>query len=185
MNNIVLFGDSITAGVINGYPSPIFSRMISKAVTPYEVINRGIPGDSTRPALSRVQDDVIVSRPKAVVIFFGTNDCKDEQTDIPQFKQNLSQMIAEIGTEKCILITPGITGPSRQEKRPLDKMKQYAQAVIEVGQKNQVPVLDWYGIASHYQPKKLLQSDDIHYTKFAYELLAKNLIPLIKQKLNL
>ena len=77
MTNLVLFGDSITAGMTDGYPSPIFSNEIRKYFPNIEILNRGVPGDRTDLALSRIQADVIQSSPDIVTIFFGTNDVTD------------------------------------------------------------------------------------------------------------
>ena len=110
MTNLVLFGDSITAGMTDGYPSPILSNEIRKYFPNIAILNRGVPGDRTDLALSRIQADVLQSSPDIVTIFFGTNDVTDEGPDYQTFISNIKEMVTLIGIKKCILITPGIFG---------------------------------------------------------------------------
>jgi len=63
-NAVVFLGDSITQGWQN--LADFFPGM--------KVANRGISGDVTRGVLYRMQDDVILLKPKAVVLLIGTND---------------------------------------------------------------------------------------------------------------
>src|SRR5699024_4207925 len=118
MTNLVLFGDSITAGITDGYPSPILSNEIRKYFPNIAILNRGVPGDRTDLALSRIQADVIQSSPDIVTIFFGTNDVTDEGPDYQTFISNIKEMVTLIAIKKCILITPGITGPNLQNFDP-------------------------------------------------------------------
>ena len=55
MTKVVLFGDSLTAGVIDGHPSPIFTRLLEDKFPDVEFINRGLPGDQTRNACKRLR----------------------------------------------------------------------------------------------------------------------------------
>ena len=185
MHNIVLFGDSITAGVINGFPSPLFSRMIRDALGTYEIINRGGIGDQARTALTRLQTDVLSANPQVVVIFFGTNDCADPNTSPKDFQAALQTMIDKIGRQRCVLVTPGITSRDAQQATPLFvTMNQYVQVVLKVGQANKIPTLNWQQVCQQYSSDKLLQTDGIHYSKDAYRLLTNHLLPLIKTQLN-
>ncbi|GBG95032.1 esterase [Ligilactobacillus salitolerans] len=182
---IVLFGDSITAGATHGHPTPVFSDKLRQALAPVavELINRGVLGDNTEGGLARIVPDVLEHKPDIVVIFFGTNDVQVPGMTKEHYQANLTSMIQQIGAEKCILITPGITGPSRQEHRPLDLLKQYAQATVKTAEEQQVPVVDWFQEASRHEASTILQRDDLHYRPVAYDLLLEKLVPLVLQKL--
>ena len=91
-------------------------------------------------------------------------------------------MITLIGTQKCILITPGITGPSLQVFYPNQKLSQYAQGIVALAEELNVACYDWHNVATEYEASELLQADDIHYSKKAYELLVQGLAPLIETK---
>ena len=45
-----------------------------------------------------------------------------------------------------------------------------------------VTYYDWHSVATEYEASELLQADDIHYSKKAYELLVQGLAPLIEDK---
>lgn len=166
----------------DGYPSPIFSNEIRKYFPNIEILNRGVPGDRTDLALSRVQADVLQSNPDIVTIFFGTNDVTAEGPNYQTFIANIKEMITLIGTQKCILITPGVTGPSLQDFYPNQKLSQYAQGLVTLAEELNVTCYDWHSVATEYEASELLQSDDIHYSKKAYELLVQGLVPLIEVK---
>ena len=182
MTNLVLFGDSITAGMTDGYPSPILSNEIRKYFPNIEILNRGVPGDRTDLAISRIQADVIQSSPDIVTIFFGTNDVTDEGPDYQTFIANIKEMVTLIGTQKCILITPGITGTSLQTLYPNQKLSQYAQGIVALAEELNITYYNWHSVATKYEASALLQTDDIHYSKKAYELLVQGLVPLIEAK---
>ncbi|URI12699.1 GDSL-type esterase/lipase family protein [Ligilactobacillus salivarius] len=182
MTNLVLFGDSITAGMTDGYPSPIFSNEIRKYFPNIEILNRGVPGDRTDLALSRIQADVLQSSPDIVTIFFGTNDVTDKGPDYQTFISNIKEMVTLIGIKKCILITPGITGTSLQTLYPNQKLSQYAQGIVALAEELNITYYDWHSVATKYETSTLLQTDDIHYSKKAYELLVQGLVPLIEAK---
>lgn len=133
-------------------------------------------------ALSRIQADVIQSSPDIVTIFFGTNDVTDEGPDYQTFISNIKEMVTLIGIKKCILITPGITGTSLQTLYPNQKLSQYAQGIVALAKELNVTYYDWHSVATEYEASELLQADDIHYSKKAYELLVQGLAPLIEDK---
>lgn len=182
MTNLVLFGDSITAGMTDGYSSPIFSNEIRKYFPNIEILNRGVPGDRTDLALSRIQADVLQSNPDIVTIFFGTNDVTDGGPDYQTFIANIKEIVTLIGIKKCILITPGITGTSLQTLYPNQKLSQYAQGIVALAEELNITYYDWHSVATKYEASTLLQTDDIHYSKKAYELLVQGLVPLIEAK---
>jgi len=84
---IIAFGDSITFGIgsTNGqdYVSELEDRL------DVSIINAGVPGDTTRDALARLDDDVLSEDPSAVIVFLGGND------EIRRFYDRLSTNLAD------------------------------------------------------------------------------------------
>ncbi len=185
MQRIILFGDSITAGATHGFPTKIFTDKIAQAIAPQnvELINRGVLGDNTVGGLGRMKTDVLQKKPDIVVIFFGTNDVELPQMTLKKYQQNLATMLTKIGPQKCILVTPGITGPTRQGHRPNKLLYQYAKATKETAQKYGALCVDWFAQAIRHPASEILQADDLHYGPKAYDLLVKELKPLLLQKL--
>ncbi len=68
---VVFLGDSITQEWGDALPA---------AFPGVKIANRGISGDTTRGVLFRLQDDVLVLKPKAVVVLIGTNDLEEHAT---------------------------------------------------------------------------------------------------------
>src|SRR5699024_5017826 len=165
MTNLVLFGDSITAGITDGYPCPILSNEVRKYFPNIEILNRSVPEDRTDLALSHIQSDVIQSSPDILIIFFGAYDVSDSVPDYQTFIANIKEMVTLIGTQKCILITPGITGTSLQTLYPNQKLSQYAQGIVALAEELNVACYDWHSVATEYEASELLQADDIHYSK--------------------
>ena len=68
---VVFLGDSITQEWGDALPA---------AFPGVKTANRGISGDTTRGVLIRLHDDVLVLKPKAVVVLIGTNDLEEHAT---------------------------------------------------------------------------------------------------------
>jgi lysophospholipase L1-like esterase len=103
---VVHFGDSITYGQ-HLDPAVRWTSLVQRRLTPglppgvaLEVVNAGVPGDTTRIALERFPADIQKTRPDVVTIQFGMNDCNCWQTDaglprvsLEAYQANLREMI--------------------------------------------------------------------------------------------
>lgn len=105
---IICFGDSLTfgTGASRGmdYPSQL-SKMIGR-----EVINKGIPGDTTSTALRRLKRDVLSINPDIVLITLGGNDLKNGISKRRAFG-NLKQIIQAIQKQGAKVIIGGLKFP--------------------------------------------------------------------------
>lgn len=103
---IVFIGNSI----VNGFPyqrGASFAGII-ETETEFEVINRGINGQTSGEVLARFDSDVISQRPDAVFILTGTNDFIYGQTVPEQVFDNLREMkkLADSAGIKAVFLTP-------------------------------------------------------------------------------
>lgn len=185
MHKLILFGDSITAGATHGYPTAVFTNKIRQTLSDQalKIINRGVLGDDSNGALQRLGTDVLANNPDLVVIFFGTNDVQVPGLTERKFAENLISMVQQIGPDKCLLVTPGIVGPSRLDHRPLAKLQTYAKVVLKIATDYQLPAVNWYATARQHDSAELLQTDGLHYAPYAYDLLLEQLAPLLREKL--
>jgi lysophospholipase L1-like esterase len=105
---IICFGDSLTfgTGASNGmdYPSQL-SKMIGR-----EVINRGMPGDTTSTALRRLKRDVLSIDPDIVLITLGGNDLKNGVSKRIAFG-NLMKIVQTIQKQGAKVIIGGLKFP--------------------------------------------------------------------------
>ncbi len=102
---IVAFGDSITAGGNATRPDLIFwQRWADQLQREYPgakitAVNGATGGDTTAMGLGRLQTKVLDQKPDLVLIGFGMNDNNIGSVPVPEFKQNLKEMIARIRSQ--------------------------------------------------------------------------------------
>lgn len=68
---IVAFGDSLTYGTGSTKSGGFVTLLSEKSGMP--IVNMGVPGDTTRDALLRL-DSVLAGKPDVVIVLFGGND---------------------------------------------------------------------------------------------------------------
>ncbi|KAJ4986428.1 GDSL-like Lipase/Acylhydrolase [Stagonosporopsis vannaccii] len=162
-----LFGDSITQDSFNQERGFGFSAALqADYIRRLDVVNRGFSGYNTRQALS-VLPSLIPSPEQAKIrfltVFFGANDASlpdapnKQHIPLDEYKANLEKIIThpQIVAHKprIILIAPPpinehLWWPRDQEKgygavtRTAAATKQYADAVVELGTKLNLPVVN-------------------------------------------
>lgn len=111
---VVFLGDSITQGWDG----------LGAAFPGVKVANRGINGDTTRGVLLRLQDDVVVLNPTAVVLLIGTNDLEEGATP-ETIAGNLKLILAglERHNPRMPVILCQVFPSSATMKRPADQIK--------------------------------------------------------------
>lgn len=129
---VILFGDSITYHW-NGDALP--------APASLELVNRGIPGQTSTQMLLRFEDDVVYLRPAAVVMLAGTNDLRVYAGDpqdvsaqmVEQILRNVTAM-ADIADARRIRVVLGAVPPVQDD--PL-KIARQLPAIIEANRRLQ------------------------------------------------
>jgi lysophospholipase L1-like esterase len=105
--NIICFGDSLTAGVGaeagQDYPAHL-AWMLGR-----EVINLGLPGDTTASALARL-DQVLSRQPRIVLLTLGGNDIRQGVPQAAAFA-NLEEIVRRIQAEGALVVIGGIDIP--------------------------------------------------------------------------
>jgi lysophospholipase L1-like esterase len=206
-----------------------------------DIINRGFSGYNTSQALKvlpKVMPSPQQARVRFMMIFFGANDARlpdtpggpDQHVPVEEYKANLMNIV----THACIKAHKGVrivlvTPPPVDERKLVeaDQAKypgmglvlrrtakitaRYAEAVRELGDELEVPVLDIWSVmvrcaatrarctgnadgmvgneslpGSHDAPSNpILQGllhDGLHFSQSAYKLLFEELITLIQRK---
>ncbi len=90
---LVCFGDSITAGY-GVTPDQAFPALIGEQLG-MPVINAGVVGDTTADAILRLERDVLVHNPRAVLVEFGGNDFRKKMDKAETFR-NLNRIVGGI-----------------------------------------------------------------------------------------
>ena len=104
MKKIVLFGDSLLAGVMNGETSDILDKYILDELTEmgfpgYSLVKLGKRGETSSDGLARVSE-AVDAEGDFVVISFGTNDSLKQVTSIQTFIQRETMSVNSSSPKK-------------------------------------------------------------------------------------
>ncbi|HNW96714.1 MAG TPA: GDSL-type esterase/lipase family protein [Candidatus Paceibacterota bacterium] len=106
---VVVFGDSLTAGVGASNASDSYGAYLAQSLG-ITVVNKGVGGDTTLRALERLQSDVLdlSPRPEIAIVLLGGNDLLD---GIPQTEteKNLNTIIEKIQAKGIKVILLGLS----------------------------------------------------------------------------
>ena len=188
---VVCLGDSITHA---GYPAELENML------PVRVINAGVPGNTSRQGLARLDRDVLSHKPAAVVVLFGTNDDREDapriHVPIDEYERNLETIIARcnaVGAKVVLGTIPPIDPKpyfTRHDKVKFDAaggfeklVEQYRAAALRVGKSHNVPVLDLNRLLANERGWR--KEDGVHPTAEGNRLLAKLFSGPLKKVLEL
>ncbi len=168
-STLVCFGDSLTAGIGakdgRGYPDYL------KNYIDIEIINSGVPGDTTSQARKRFERDVMDYDPDIVIIELGANDyfggISSEKT-----KVDLEYMVDELLNNGTIVFIAKFFPEKSIVSfiKPSDK-KRYDKMYKELSSKENVFLIEdiWKDVWS--RPKYM--SDRVHPNEIGYEIMAE------------
>jgi lysophospholipase L1-like esterase len=174
---VVFMGDSITEawmhnGEENGAPGPAFFPG-----KPY--VNRGISGQTTPQMLVRFRQDVVALKPKAVVIFAGTNDVAGNTGEMTAqaTEDNISSMadIAHSNGIKVVLcsILPAFDFPWRRGREPGPKIVALNTWIKGYAAEHGYVYVDFYSamVDSRGGLPPNLSKDGVHPLKAGYDIM--------------
>lgn len=181
---IVALGDSLTYGWMTsqGYLDFLKIHILKKYKgAKFEIINKGIPGDTANDGLRRVENDVTKISPDLVLVQFALNDAYTGYSP-DDFKKKFESIILKIkekNTPEIALLTSVNLLNSEENKFA----ELYYDKIHECGEKYNLPVVDVNGywkekISSGIKHSQLVQSDGIHPTEKGYELMAEAVFQL-------
>lgn len=182
-NQTVLLGDSIT-DFFNWYELFYdFSKSSGQAV-----YNRGISGDTTDRLLERLQENVLNIKPKNIVLLIGTNDI-GRGLPLSASIENLENIIKS-AKEYCPDVNFIVEAVypinenmrDRFEKRSNKKINEMNKEFIKLCEKHKCVWLDFTDKLKDKNGnlKNEYTYDGLHINALAYELVAENVIPLLK-----
>jgi acyl-CoA thioesterase-1 len=176
---IVAYGDSITAGGDASKPELIFwRRWVDELKSKYPASNvtaqnGATGGDSTVQGLQRLQVKVLDANPDLVLIGFGMNDHNKTGVPVPQFEENLKQMIARIRQHtKAEVILFSAFPPNPRWKYGSHHMEDYAMATERAARETSCAYANvfgnWEAIAERKKPEDLLGNNINHPNDFGH-----------------
>ena len=182
-NQTVLLGDSITD--FFNYYELFFDFCKSSGQAVY---NRGISGDTTDRLLERLYDNVLSIEPKNIVLLIGTNDI-GRGLPLSMTLENVEKIITD--TKKACpdvnFIVEAVYPINENmrdkfEKRSNKKIKEMNNEFIKLCEKHNCIWLDFTDKLKDKDGnlKEELTYDGLHVNVQAYEIIAENVIPLLK-----
>jgi lysophospholipase L1-like esterase len=156
---IICFGDSLTYGTGASpgmdYPSRL-GRKLGR-----EVINAGVPGDTTASALNRLERDVLSASPGLVLITLGGNDLKNG-VPAEEALANLIEIVETLQKNGARVIVGGLRFPMRD--------RGYGKAYAELAERTGVVLIPH--VLDGIMGNRNLMSDPIHPNDEGYEVMA-------------
>ena len=169
---ILAVGDSLTAGF--GAPKGADYPAQLAQILGHKVINGGVSGDTSAQALARLPD-LLVQKPKLVVVSIGGNDFLQRQPESGT-RENIRKMVADIratGVPAVLVAIPHFTTGAllgMVSEHPL-----YAELADELD----VPLLK--GAWADILGDKDLKSDAVHANAAGYRLFAEKLAGFLRK----
>lgn len=203
--NIVIFGDSVSHGAVNGYNDyeNVYWNLLKKRLNqfrgymPVNMINASIGGTTAKLSLSRMEQQVFCHCPDMVIVCFGLNDVNGTLED---YIEPLRQIFSRCLTEGCetIFMTPNMLNTYVAEDTPaqyLDyafktaqmqnsgKMDRYIYAAADLAREMGITVCDcyskWKKLAETEDTTMLLANRINHPTSPMHQLFADSLYELV------
>lgn len=174
MVNLVCFGDSLTAGWDGQKETPRLTCRLEKGLG-MTVRNAGVPGETTRQALKRLDRDVLNQRASLVTVLFGSNDASFHKgIPLDEFTNNLLKICRAVTNAHILLLTPSPVIEQRQVgKRENARIDRYAAAICAVARALSVDLADFHQLMLEQAEKSAcLQPDGLHLSDDGYDLLA-------------
>ncbi|GAA0747112.1 GDSL-type esterase/lipase family protein [Clostridium oceanicum] len=176
----ICIGDSLTTGF--GINKEFSWFELLKSSSNFELINKGVNGDTTTGILSRYYKDVIINSPCYLFIMAGTNDFLLNRS-LNSVEENLSLIIKE-ALENNIIPFIGIP-PFIDESLAIkqwdsninysivnNKLKSYRSYIITLCKKLNLKYIDLYSLFNDINKKHTgnsLYLDGIHPNKYTHK----------------
>jgi acyl-CoA thioesterase I len=175
---VVFMGDSITEGW--GMKATATSPGRGEFFPGKPYINRGISGQTTPQMLVRFRQDVVLLKPKVVVLLAGTNDIAENtgKETMEEIAGNITSM-AELARANGIRIVlcsvlPASDFSWHKGLEPAPKIKALNAWMKEYAAKSGFVYVDYYSPMANSEGglKAELSPDGVHPNKAGYEIMA-------------
>ena len=166
---ILAFGDSLTYGT--GVSAEQAYPAILEQLTGLEVINAGVPGETSAQGAQRLPQALDEYQPSLLVLCHGGNDML-RHLDEGRMEANLSEMIEAARSRGIPVVLLGVPEPAlfRLHSAPVyERLAKRFQLPIEAT------------ILPKLEADKSLKSDQVHPNASGYRLVAEALLHLLQQ----
>ena len=203
--NVVIFGDSVSHGAINGYQDyeNVYWNRLKKKLNkfrdyvPVNMINSAIGGTTAKQSLKRLDSQVLRFMPDLVIVCFGLNDANGELEDYTNALGEIFKRCKASGAE-VVFMTPNMLNTRVAEDTPRGlveyakktcaiqnggKMDEFMRTALAVAKDMGVTVCDcyskWKALSESRDITELLANRINHPTPEMHELFAEELYRVI------
>lgn len=188
MKKIVLFGDSIAAGVIDGNPSSVLDNFIlddlkKKNNEEFAIVNLGQKGNGTLEAKDRVEE-AEAENPDFVVVNVGVNDAINIKNNIYEYHKNLVEIFKKFPKKKIIFLGISYVDSSTKKQADQEIIQVYIQVAKDLAKYIGIKYIDvYYYMTFFVSPETFLQKDGLHPSIEGYHLLSNLIVDSINERL--
>ena len=168
-DNILAFGDSLTYGY-NAKPAESYPSVLSH-LTGYNIINKGILGDTSVDGVKRLAPLLEDSHIKLMILCFGGNDIIQGLSK-ENLKNNLKTMIHMAKKKKIEVLLISVPNLNIFGLSPMELYE-------EVADEESVPLLS--GMLTDILSQPSLKSDQIHPNALGYKMMAEKIYEKLKE----
>ena len=177
---LTCFGDSLTAGFGlrpgQAYPE-VLERLLREEGYDIRVINAGVSGDTSAGGLSRL-GWALREQPDAMIVALGANDgLRGLSTRL--LESNLDAILSRLASEQIPVLLAGMKAPRNLGAGYADSFEAVYRRLAERRNVLFLPFL-LEGVAAD---PSLNLADGIHPNARGAEVIAQNLLPLVRERL--
>lgn len=166
---IVMFGDSLTAGV-GASEGHSIRELISKKIKK-EIIGMGVRGETSGQGLQRI-DAVIALKPKVTLVLFGGNDYLRKVEESVTFK-NIDTIVEKLQRAGSVVVLLGIQGGILTDP--------FHNQFKKIAKKHGAVYIT--NVLENIIGKEDLMSDQVHPNDRGCEIIASRIAPIVKKVL--
>lgn len=131
---IVFLGDSVTASLNVALTDRWHYKVgIANGYAPIDIINAGVPGNTTTQMLARIQSDVIAHNPDVCVMMMTVND-KTNNFTLATHEENLRNIISQLQSAniKVVITSPPLYRSGVDSWKPWIELDQFIAGELNI-----------------------------------------------------
>ena len=144
MKKLILFGDSLLAGYIDGHATNIVTQGLQEKLPNFTIINNSVPGSTTEEAIDFYDLRIKPFNYDLVILALGTNDANMQfGLSAGRYAHNLQVLVDLIGVDKTILMGPSYTNWKIAKDQAWPKTLQFELVAEQCHIENNIPFLNF------------------------------------------
>lgn len=186
---IVAIGDSITQGLHDtqqrgGWVGRLGGQLAHDyPAIPFQLVNKGVNGDTSAGVLARLARDVLALKPALVVVSIGTNDF-DYGVPVAAFRYTLTRVVKRIQAAGVPVLTVSMLPNAGQTAARLAAQSAYNASISQVARATGAGYLDefdqWLALGTAELTR--LRADVEHPNPVGYALLASTVAAFVESQ---